>query len=181
MEMWMWILIVNAMYFFGLIVGAQFWRKRKHIYWNAKEGQIMTRGGECLYDRQAVENSYISKVSELTKRVYALEQEDIEFNRKVDADNVEIDAYNDKMGVWESTVEAQLQCQAKCGHKMVFRNKHDVYIGVDTPVGSTAFTANRGFIFKCQHCGLEITKTEKELKTSEREALKKLKLILKLI
>ena len=33
------------------------------------------------------------------------------------------------------------------------------------------------YIFKCSVCGLEITKTEKELSAIEKEALKKLKLL----
>ena len=33
------------------------------------------------------------------------------------------------------------------------------------------------YVFKCSSCGLEITKTKKELTSTEKEALKKLKLL----
>ena len=105
---------------------------KQRIHWNAKEGQIMTKAGECLYDRASL-------------------------RKVVDAANKTIDDCNKVL----VTIQRQLQCQAKTGHKMLFeKNLESLY--------------DRWHIFKCKHCGLEITKTEKELKPAEREALKKL-------
>lgn len=66
------------------------------------------------------------------------------------------------------TFQRQLQCQAKTGHDMMFDGTKTIAMVVGRA---------KLFIFKCKHCGLEITKTEKELTVIERNALKKLNII----
>ena len=70
-----------------------------------------------------------------------------------------------------SVLKNQLKCAAK-GHKMVFekvvkRGSEPVWI----------LLPSNGFYFKCSNCGLEIIKTKAELTTTEKDALKKLKLL----
>ena len=66
----------------------------------------------------------------------------------------------------------QLQCAAK-GHKTVFEK-----VCTESGLRVRIFDKfEEPYIFKCSNCSLEIAKTEKELSATEREALKKLKLL----
>jgi len=59
-----------------------------------------------------------------------------------------------------STLQRQLRCAAKTGHKFKYETwEHSIRAVV------------RVFIFKCSHCGLEIAKTRDELTTKEEKAL----------
>ena len=144
----------------GVIVGFVFliiWlqeklrhRRKSEIYWDKKLGQILTKDGECLYDEHAM-----LKIG-------------LQADERV---NNSFKIYEDKF----AKLQAQLQCSAKTQgrHKMVFEKK-------DTATGLITFgmgVAQMRFFFKCSICGLEITKTEKELSAIEKEALKKLKLL----
>ena len=157
--------------------------KRQSIYWNAKEQQIKTRSGKCVLDSARLESMYgemyapDGKVERLVREREQVE----EYNRRIEDDENEQD---EKDAEWKNKIEdqiivdrsdlrrieAQLQCQAKCGHgKWVFAKK-DFCVNRNGPEIT-------GYFFKCSICGLEITKTENELKASEKEALRKLKLI----
>jgi len=67
------------------------------------------------------------------------------------------------------SIQSQLKCSAKTKgkHKMVYESSE--VIGFPSK--------QKFFTFRCSICGLEITKTEKELSKTEREALKKLGVI----
>jgi len=60
----------------------------------------------------------------------------------------------------DNTLQKQLQCAAKTGHKF----KYETW-------GHSLRAVVRVFIFKCSHCGLEIAKTRNELTTKEEKAL----------
>ena len=123
--------------------------KGQRIHWNAKEGQIMNKAGECLYDRRRASNDH-STLAHMGIGIDGM-------GETVKSQREQID----RLIIEKGYHEAQLKCQAKTGHKMLFeKNLESLY--------------DRWHIFKCKHCGLEITKTEKELKPAEKEALKKL-------
>lgn len=66
-------------------------------------------------------------------------------------------------------LEQQLRCAAK-GHRMRYSRYQDSGLTTDP-------TMDNWNLFKCRRCGLEVTKTKKELTPTEREALGKLKLL----
>ena len=147
----------------------------KSIYYNAKEQQIMTKGGKCLYDKRTALNvcelmhgqqGLVLAGIEQNKRIEKLEREDVAYNLKIDNNNNEIDKKNDEMGEWERVVEAQLQCQAKGHGKWVFVKK-DLLLQRNCPELT-------GYIFKCEDCDLEVAKTKNELTPKQREHLKSL-------
>ena len=92
------------------------------------------------------------------KKIYWNEKE-----RQIVTKNGECIWYKDQQEELTDRVyvlEKQLQCAAK-GHKMVYETT----------------TSTNGFIFECAVCDFEITKTKEELTATEKEALKKLKLL----
>ena len=122
------------------------------IYWNEKEGQIMTKGGKCLYDT--------SNFDELCNRLGSIE--------------ASLACTKDR------TLKSQLQCAAKGHGKWVLGGKDNGNESVIYRVfwGDKGLTTMQdgicSYVFKCSKCGLEITKTKKELTPKEREALGKL-------
>jgi len=124
-------------------------KPKQKIHWNAKEGQIKTKDGDCLYDK-ARRDHYENKISCIENSLYRTK---------------------------DDTLLHQLQCQAKTGHKMVFEKSTLRKITVESCRIAWYGTPLDPFTFKCNRCGLEITKTEEELKPAEREALKKLGII----
>lgn len=102
-------------------------KKRQKVYWNEVAGQIVTKGGKCLYDKNAVD----------------------EFNRQVEINNCAIDD----------------------GHRFVFEK----YIASGYSWEWGQYPA--WYFFKCSKCNYEIKKQEKELTSTEKEALTKLKLL----
>jgi hypothetical protein len=176
--------IVSILIEVGIVVGTilvmwgiyNLFNLKSNVYWNEKEGQIKTRSGKCLYDKNVTD----SKNANLTNLEIFVEKLNKQAKILVTTNN---DIACDLKGV-----KAQLQCAAK-GHgdwKFVGDLKRK-WERTDTEIplqGATSMTVmsytasgNDGFIFKCSNCGLEITKTKKELTASEKEALKKLKLL----
>ena len=138
--------------------------KKQKIYWYEKQQQIKTKGGKCLF---APEDYYIK----------------CEVDKKVRDGDVELLSRD------LAKVERQLQCAAKA-HKMVFDRVREGEWSTcpsfpemikDASLFGTGVSHTRKdesrFIFKCSDCGLEITKTAKELTATEKEALRKLKLL----
>ena len=133
-------------------------RKAK-IYWDKNLQQIRTKDGRCLWDRRYIQN----QIDELVLS-----------RRNWDARISVIEKQESRM---LCDFKAQLQCSAKTGgkHKMVY-SKLDICLNCFT-LGTGQRDYSKRFIFKCSACGLEITKTEKELSAVEKEGLKKLKLL----
>ena len=117
---------------FAVIAALIWWNKKcfkkgnkMKIYWNEKEGQIMTKDGKCRSDMPAM----IELVGGADDRV-----------------NTHFKYCEDRY----AKLKAQLQCGAK-GHgdwEYVRKQQCKGYIEV---------------VFRCSSCGLEITKTKKEL------------------
>ncbi len=84
-------------------------KKMEKIYWNEKEGQIMTKGGKCLYDRKDFER----RMSETN-----------DYNRQVAINNCGIEGHSMEfcgdnlshsiMGSWVIQ-QKQYQFRCKCG------------------------------------------------------------------
>ena len=132
--------------------------KMEKVYWNEGQGQIMTKGGKCLYDKRRIES--LERDTNETLRRYHERYHDI---------------VTKEMGL--PGIITQLKCSAKGHGDWVFVNR-----GIDRFSGMILHPESRQqlndtFYFKCSGCGLEIAKTKKELKPSEAEALKKLKLL----
>ena len=79
--MWIWILKMSIV--FGLIciwtemaIGAikKKGKKMEKIYWNESAGQIMTKGGQCLYDRKAKDAHFDDVMGEIYNRVAVIEK-----------------------------------------------------------------------------------------------------------
>ncbi len=161
-------LIVLELYILARVIICRH-KKKSTIYWDDKEQQIKTRDEKCLYDvnRMSVEaiRPFIIGNGERITKIEQEREQIQEYNRKIEEDENERD---EKDAGWESKIEAQLQCGAK-GHKMVYAKK-DLCFHRNSPQLT-------GYYFKCSNCGLEITRTAKELTVVEKEALKKLKLL----
>ncbi len=154
--------------------------KKQKIYWNADEGQIMTKDGECIYDKgyiaklREIANSNIEKdnkfVLESQPCLRALQGKMDGLYRSKDKRlnhlHSEVGKFGNKLAKNENEIEtlkAQLQCSAKGHGKWAYVNC--AYIG-----GVCA----RNYIFKCSVCDLEITKMTNELTPTEKGALTKL-------
>ena len=156
-----WVRFPICLFLGGIAVPALFCTYGKHcfkegadkaIYWNEKEGQIMTRGGKCLYDPYAIDK----QISNLANMIVGFKER---LNKtQTDGPLLTASKFN--------TLTRQLQCSAKTKdkHKMVYANI------VYNP-------ANPRIIFRCLECDLEVYKTKAELTPSEKEALKKLKVL----
>ena len=146
--------------------------KMKKIYWDENLQQIRTKGRKCLMDKnhqQSINDSDSRRISNLQGRVQKLEN----ITKTVDDGIAKGIAGLEKWATnRESTIKKQLQCSAK-GHKMVFNRQG----AARQQTSLTLIDIFSGYVFKCSICGLEITKTEKELSAVEKEALKKLKLL----
>jgi len=136
--------------------------KNRDVYWNPSEGQIMTKGGKCLYDRKkaasyrGVVDGNRSVIPGMGKRIRALENS-ITCTSAVPTET--------------KILTAQLQCSAKTKgkHKMVYKDR----VLKSMICGVKAY----GYKFTCSTCNLEITKSKAELTPTEREHLKGLKLL----
>ena len=160
-------------------------KRKSSIYWDDKQQQIKTKSGKCLIDVNKVERmdrqlesllneGVVTKIENIRKDWLEWQQK----CNKVIEENMEV----------EKRLEAQLQCGAKGHGKWVYaggtkqkwdKTEHDISGNETITMKVMSYTAigSDGFIFKCSDCGLEITKTAKELTATEREALKKLKLL----
>ncbi len=87
---------------------------------------------------------------------------------EIDKFKAKVEKFEQRDNDWKNKIKAQLQCGAK-GHKMVYAKK-DLCFHRNSPQLT-------GYYFKCSSCGLEITRTEKELTVVEKNALQKLKLL----
>ena len=151
-----------------------FRRFKSNIYWNAKEGQIMTKAGKCLYDKKVlsgrIRDSEI-KIQVIEARNNRLKAEDdaiVAENKAIDKENMEYDKDRDVM-------KAQLQCSAKTKgkHKMVYsRTRLN-----EGQCGGLRDWGSPCYVFECSTCNLEITKSKAELTPTERESLKALKVL----
>lgn len=141
--------------------------KKMKIYWDKSMQQIKTKDGECLFDLMAY-RSRCDKIIELESP----DTEVDEYNKGIDANNAKIEAENREYMDY-------LRCAAKTQgkHKMMFQKSTKGTLTINMIQGYCCGQQNSPFIFKCLICGLEITKTEKELTPTEKEALKKLKLL----
>ena len=137
------------------------------IYWDKNLRQIRTKDGECLMDKnhqQSINDSDSRRICALDDRVC----------KAVALGTSKVD-----------TLRTQLQCSAKTQgkHKMVFNGintKSETPFTIMVIKGSEGWRGAKNtklYAFKCSVCGLEITKTENELSKTEKEALKKLKLL----
>ena len=121
------------------------------VYWDDYAGQIKTRDGRAVYDRQSSRDLY----DELLGKVNSLQQQVGDLQSKHDY------------------VKSQIQCSAKGHGKWVYQREKQfpdcMKIGAINGCGL--------YIFKCPDCGLEITKTEKELTAKQKEHLKGLGLL----
>lgn len=122
------------------------------VYWNKKAGQIVTKGGKCLYDREEIFNN----LSSLSTRVGDWESRNVEidkYNRKVEIDNCDLD-----------------------GHVMVFKEHRKCQGWCVTPsyISSIPRDLDYEYVFKCSKCGYENSKAEKGLTDKESKALKDL-------
>ena len=142
--------------------------KKKSIYWNDKQGQIKIRGGKCVYDSN--ETARIKKL-ENTQYTYTLYDRNLDRIIELQEENKKRkkDPRPNENHVDIEQLQAQLQCGAK-GHDKWEYVKKDLVFFRNSPELT-------GFFFKCSDCGLVITKTAKELTATEKEALKKLKLL----
>ncbi|MCK5017556.1 MAG: hypothetical protein KAS32_10855 [Candidatus Peribacteraceae bacterium] len=197
--------------------------KGKHmekIYWNESEGQIMTKGGKCLYDREdfrrvvggittateskgwgpSTQDMFRNGIVNLEKAVHKIQNDNPQklkhlqsqisyLQSMLDRRTTEIkrlsDTCDDLSRGYDSRntdvdkLRLQTCCAAK-GHKMVFSRIADFHIKRTRIAGfldETDIDTTELFIFKCSNCGLEITKTKKELTPTEKDGLKKLKLL----
>ncbi len=142
------------------------------IHWNKKEQQIMTKDGECLFDRNAYRQGWLdAKRIDDEAKVRLCRLEDRVFNQTGDISVKDQDQENQI-----SKLQAQLQCSAKGHGKWVYKEKrlHNI-LWAGHLSGEIAGPA--GYVFKCSACGLEITKTAKELTPAEKDGLKSLKLL----
>ena len=124
--------------------------KRKGIYWNEAEQQIMTKSGECLYDK----NEYVQLINLVESYKNGL-NEDICVSHNLTA-----------------KLQAQLQCGAKGHGKWEYQGTEKaIWMSTETWCG---IQVNGRFIFKCPTCNLEKTLTWKELTAKQRDGLKAL-------
>ena len=152
-------------------------KKMEKVYWDEKEQQIKSKDGKCLLDKSRVDRICNLHDGRLTKRCEIIEQRlDIIKNRVAQATE-----YHNDLAIDVKTIKAQLRCAAKTGgkHKMVFERKK---VGSDaqwviSKSGGVWQAGWNGLVFKCSVCGLEITKTKKELTKKEAEYLKGLHLL----
>ncbi len=168
-----------------LIAGKHCFKKSTKIYWDEKQQQIKTKGGKCLWDKSQHWGKFEklkAMIDDFDKRLKA--EESIEgcdgiCETKIDKCNEAIKAIERSLTSTSdyTTIKAQLQCGAKHHDKWEFVIRTGIHVGVDSPAGSSHCLARIRFIFKCSDCGLEITKIAKELTATEREALRKLKLL----
>ena len=131
--------------------------KKMKIHWNEKEGQIMTKDGKCLYDKEN-SNIKLEYLNQLGCRISKLETGDGFLLGKAEKES--------------ATLRTQIQCAAK-GHDWVYDGPKLCIQPMSfliQPVPAEVY----GYVFTCSLCGLEITKTKKELKPAEREELKRL-------
>ena len=163
--------------------------RKNSIYWDEKQQQIKTKGGKCVYDSGETSRIKVleSQLSGLQNRTRKLEDvlPDEDWRKKC---NDAISSNEKVTREFETRYQAQLQCGAKGHGKWVYaggtkqkwdKTEHDISRNETITMKVMSYTAigSDGFIFKCSDCGLEITKTAKELTATEREALKKLKLL----
>ena len=161
-----------------LMDGKNCFKKSTKIYWDEKQQQIKTKSGKCLVDVNRIEKLIATQgaaIGKLGSTLYKKTLYDRNLDRILELQGkvklIEKVMANTKSEI-ATTYQAQLQCQAKGHGKWVFvkkinRGSEPVWI----------LLPSDGYAFKCSNCGLEITKTAKELTTTEREALKKLKLL----
>ena len=165
------LLIAPVAVIFGLICVPTVWLNKRRIYWDDKQQQIKTKSGKCVYDRKEVG----TKFTKIFQRIETLAQKVKAIERSMTCTK-------------DNTLQAQLQCGAKGHGKWVYaggtkqkwdKTEHDISGNETITMKVMSYTAigSDGFIFKCSDCGLEITKTAKELTATEREALRKLKLL----
>ena len=131
--------------------------KMEKIHWDENDGQIKTKDGKCLYDKHAVDEAVRLNDGSITYRMNGLE--------------LRIKSIEMAMTCTKDDPLPLLQCQAKGHGKWVYQESKTIF------PKAPFFIQCKVFIFKCSACGLEITKTEKELKPAEKEALKKLNLL----
>ena len=203
---WTWIDIFLVLELIGIVLVLLFFVwivffRNSTIYWDDKQQQIKTKGGKCVYDKNSADLDS-TKALNFRHQLSVLEAKFAnitELNKVIKEANEAIDSSNEHKAKLTAAhndmkndlliTEAQLQCGAK-GHKMVYnRTVKSKWTRLDTaienpqnplqPLGMQInYTHNTGdFVFSCESCGLEITKTAKELTATEREALKKLKLL----
>ena len=124
------------------------------IYWNKEVGQIMTKGGKCLYDKGVIDRQKPDEQwrEECNEVIRSTNQKASEFVAEV-----------------ATSLRAQLQCGAK-GHGDWVYQKPQEYLYY-TCLGSPTKRAGT-FIFKCSTCNLEKTLTWKELTVKQRDGLK---------
>ena len=136
-------------------------RNKMKIYYDEKELQIKGKYGMCLLDmaemraQKAEMKTFDGGLDDVEDAVEKLKSDQEPICKEI------------------TTLKAQLQCGAKGHGKWVYTNSNangpDSYrcIGV----------LGRWFVFKCQSCGLEITKRKKEITAKEKEGLTKLGLL----
>ena len=171
--------------------------RKRAVYWNEKEDQIMTKDGKCLYDTRQFENlrgvwidwknecnGIIEANAALTKSLQAqispLQSQIAKSKSGKDGRFNSLQSQVQKIEksltcIKDNTLLHQLQCSAKTGgkHKMVFDRAACVHI----PRSPYLIDIGGGYAFKCKVCNLEITKTEAELTKTEAEGLKNLGLL----
>lgn len=117
--------------------------RKSKVYWDAESGQIKNKKGECLFDK-AVDKARSNEVAILMEKVMALGSR---VETAVVRGTSEVD-----------NLTRQLQCSVKGHGKWVYQGP--------------AFTKTAGdHRFKCDICGLEITKTKDELTKAQKSAM----------
>ncbi|HDY87626.1 MAG TPA: hypothetical protein ENH82_05845 [bacterium] len=155
-------------------------KKMKKIFWDEREGQIVTKGGECLYDKDSI-NRRLESTVDLAKSFIAtfetLKTIVKDKDKRLETLEKRLNDFTCMMCNTNPTeiiqLQHQLQCAAK-GHEMIFKETNKTGPSSYRCVGPIP---GGWFVFKCTNCNLEIIKTEKELSCVEKEALRKLKLL----
>ena len=160
-------LLVLELYVFAKMI----FLEKSSIYWDEKQQQIKTKSGKCLYNRREVGGKFtkiFQRIETLSQKIRKLEDvlPDEDWRKKC---NDAISSNEKVTREFETRYQAQLQCGAK-GHGQWVFVKKDLLLQRNCPELT-------GYTFQCEDCDLEITKTAKELTATEREALKKLKLL----